>query len=130
MQNKGSMIKPASIVLAIWGIIAFVVNLKSYLYYRTIFKAAGGMTVFAVLLLIAATGVMVVAGVLGFLNSNNPSKAGLCKLVGIIALALLWVGTIMVVATYGTEAVNWIFVIIGTALSAWYILSATQLANS
>ena len=128
MQTKGgSGLKIASIVLAIWGVIAFIVNIKEFFDYKTIFELAGGVTMFSVILLIAATAVMIVARLLGFLNSGNPSKAGLCMTVAIIALAMIWIATIMMIATYGSSVVNWAFVFIGTALCAWYIFSAKKL---
>ena len=130
MQKQGStLFKVASILLLIWGAIALIVNLIQLIQYSGLLALVGGGLVFAFILLIASTAVMVIGGIMGLAGGKNPAKAKTFMIVGVIALALLLIGTIMILASIGGGGVNWIFTFIGVILTVIYIVGSLQLKN-
>jgi hypothetical protein len=131
MQKQGSsLFKVASILLLIWGVIAVIVNFAQLVQYGSLLGLLGGGILFGMILLLLSTVVMALAGILGVVNGKKPEKAGLCMIIGIIALAALLLGTILLLAGIGGDGVNWIFTIIGIVLTGLYIFSAIQQKNA
>lgn len=131
MQKQGSsLFKTASIILLVWGAIAVIVNGAQLGEYGPVLKMLGGGILFGMILLLLSTVVMLVAGILGVVNGKKPEKAGMCMIIGIAALAMLLLGTIILLASLGGDAINWIFTIIGIALTCLYIYGAMQQKNA
>ena len=131
MQKQGSsLFKVASILLLIWGVIAVIVNGAQLAQYSSLLKMLGGGLLLGMILLLLSTVAMAIAGILGVVNGKKPEKGGLCMIIGIVALAMLLLGTILLLAGIGGSGVNWIFTIIGLALTALYIVGAMQLKKA
>ncbi|MBO4289614.1 MAG: hypothetical protein J5865_05900 [Lachnospiraceae bacterium] len=131
MQKQGSsLFKIASILLLIWGVIAVIVNFAQLVDAGAVLRLLGGSVLFGLILLLLSTVVMTVAGLLGVINSKKPEKAGMCRIIGIAALALLLLGTILLISGIGSEVINWIFTLIGVILTGLYIYGANQLKNT
>ena len=127
MQKQGSsLFKVASILLLIWGVVAVIVNGVQLIDVAPYLKLLGGGILLGMILLLLSTVVMAVAGILGVVNSKKPEKAGTCFSIGLVALAMLLLGTILLLAGIGSAAVNWIFTIIGVVLTGLYIMGAKQ----
>lgn len=129
MQKQGNTVfKVASILLLIWGLIAFILNVKDLIAAGSLLALVGGALLFGLILLVASTAVMAIAGLLGLLGANKPGKGKTFKIIAIIAVVMLLVGTIIILTSIvGAAGVNWIFTIIGLGLCCFYIVTANQL---
>ena len=131
MQKQGSsLFKVASILLLIWGVIAVIVNGIQLIDVAPYLKLLGGGLLFGMILLLLSTVVMAVAGIMGVSAGKKPEKAGSCQIIGIAALAMLLLGTILLLTGVGSQGVNWIFTIIGVVLTSLYIIGAKQQKNA
>ena len=130
MQQKSPVLfKVASILMLVWGVITLIVNVSDLFSAFGLLAMVSGALLFGVILLMVSAVFMVIGGLMGLIGGSNPAKAKTFVILGGLAVCALVVGTIIILAVLGT-GVNWIFTIIGLALSCLYIVGALQLKNA
>ncbi len=129
-MEGSKLLKIVSILMIVFGAISLILDIVAIAGAAWAFALAAelgisvGGYIFAIILLIVATIIQIVAGILGVMNWNKPAKAQTCFIIGIICIALTVIGNIIAVASY--EA-NVFTLISGLVIPILYVVGALDL---
>lgn len=130
-MRGAKFLKTTGILLIIFGGITLISFIIQFLGSVFLPEAVGTALIVASILSSLVAALDVVAGIIGIRNCNNPYKANVCLVFGIILVSIQVIGDVLSVV--GGQAITGFFIftcILGLVLPILYLIGAIKNKNS